>query len=207
MQYYKKMAWILELLDARVRDELEVLPAEMRARFRRIVELIQDHGLDRVREPHVKHLGGPLWEMRMKGKNGIRHRERPARGSGPCICEEDPENASTRDSSGDGTSQGDKPMSRIRVDDLHKRWMKDSKYRREYKALGKEFSLVSALIEARTRAGLTQEQLAQRMKTTQAVIARLEGGGSKPSTRTLERYAEATGSRLRITLEPESARD
>ena len=95
-----------------------------------------------------------------------------------------------------------KTMSRIRVDALHKRWMKDTKYRREYKALGKEFSLVAALIEARTRAGLTQEQVARRMKTTQAVIARLEGGGSKPSTRTLERYAEVTGSRLRITLEP-----
>ena len=97
-------------------------------------------------------------------------------------------------------------MSRIRVDDLRKRWMKDSKYRREYKALEKEFSLASSLLEARTRAGLTQVQLARRMKTTQAVIARLEGGGSKPSTRTLERYAEATGSRLRITFEPESAR-
>ena len=84
---------------------------------------------------------------------------------------------------------------------LHKKWMKDSKYRREYEALGEEFSLVAALIEARTRAGLTQQQVARRMKTTQAVIARLEGGGSKPSTRTLERYAEATGSRLRITLE------
>ena len=96
-------------------------------------------------------------------------------------------------------------MSRIRVDDLHKRWMKDSKYRREYQALEEEFSLVAALIKARTRAGLTQEQVAQRMKTTQAVIARLEGGGSKPSTRTLERYAEATGSRLRITFEPEGA--
>jgi ribosome-binding protein aMBF1 (putative translation factor) len=97
-------------------------------------------------------------------------------------------------------------MSRIRVDDLHKDWMKDPKYRREYEALEEEFSLVAALIEARTRAGLTQEQVAQRMKTTQAVIARLEGGGSKPSTRTLERYAEVTGSRLKITFEPESAR-
>ena len=93
-------------------------------------------------------------------------------------------------------------MSRIRVDDLHKNWMKDPKYRREYEALEEEFSLESALIEARARAGLTQQQVAQRMKTTQAVIARLEGGGSKPSTRTLERYAEATGSRLRITFEP-----
>jgi ribosome-binding protein aMBF1 (putative translation factor) len=97
-------------------------------------------------------------------------------------------------------------MSRIRVDDLHNHWMKDPKYRREYEALEEEFSLVAALIEARTRAGLTQEQVARRMKTTQAVIARLEGGGSKPSTRTLERYAEATGSRLRITFEPERVR-
>jgi phage-related protein len=71
MQYYKRMAWIVELLDARVRDELEALPADMRARFRRIVELIQDHGLERVREPHVKHLEGALWEIRMKGKDGI----------------------------------------------------------------------------------------------------------------------------------------
>ena len=97
-------------------------------------------------------------------------------------------------------------MSRIRVDDLHKNWMKDSRYQREYEALEDEFSLVNAMIEARTRAGLTQEQVARRMKTTQAVIARLEGGGSKPSTRTLERYAEATGSRLKITFEPETAR-
>ena len=84
--------------------------------------------------------------------------------------------------------------------------MKDSKYRHEYQLLEEEFCLVAALIKARTRAGLTQEQVAHRMKTTQAVIARLEGGGSKPSTRTLERYAQATGSRLRITFEPESAR-
>jgi len=97
-------------------------------------------------------------------------------------------------------------MSRIRVNDLHKKWMKDSKYLREYQALEEEFSLVAALIEARTRAGLTQKQVAHRMKTTQAVIARLEGGGSKPSTRTLERYAEATGSRLKITFEPENVR-
>jgi phage-related protein len=65
------MAWIVELLDDRVRDELEALPLDMQARFRRIVELIQGYGLERVREPHVKHLTGPLWEMRMKGRDGI----------------------------------------------------------------------------------------------------------------------------------------
>jgi phage-related protein len=65
------MTWIVEVLNARVRDEIEALPADMKARFRRIVELIQGHGLERMREPHVKHLEGPLWEMRMKGRDGI----------------------------------------------------------------------------------------------------------------------------------------
>ena len=65
------VTWTVEVLDARVRDELEALPADMRARFRRIVELIQNHGLERVREPFVKHLEGQLWEIRIKGKDGI----------------------------------------------------------------------------------------------------------------------------------------
>ena len=73
-------------------------------------------------------------------------------------------------------------MSRTRVDDLHKDWMKDPKYRREYHALEEEFSLTAAMIEARSRAGMTQEQVARRMKTTQAAIARLESKGSRPST-------------------------
>ena len=59
------------MLDGRVREELDALPADMKARFRRIVELIQGYGLDQVREPHVRHLEGSLWEMRMKGKDGI----------------------------------------------------------------------------------------------------------------------------------------
>jgi phage-related protein len=65
------MAWVVELLDGRVGEELEALPPDMQARFRRIVELIQGYGLERVHEPHVKHLEGALWEMRMKGKDGI----------------------------------------------------------------------------------------------------------------------------------------
>lgn len=67
----------------------------------------------------------------------------------------------------------------------------------------KDDPLAGALVAARNRAGLTQAQLAERMGTTQTAIARLERGRSKPSTRTLERFAEATGSRLRITLEPD----
>jgi len=63
--------WNVEVLNELVRRELEGLPLDIQARFCRIVELIQSYGLERVREPHVKHLEGHLWEMRMKGADGI----------------------------------------------------------------------------------------------------------------------------------------
>ncbi len=94
-------------------------------------------------------------------------------------------------------------MKRTTVDDLHKKWMKKPNYRREHEALEEEFSLSAAMIEARPHAVLTQQQVAQRMKTTQAVVARLEGGGSMPSTRTLEKLAKATGTRLKSVSSPE----
>ncbi|OFV95171.1 MAG: hypothetical protein A3H28_06560 [Acidobacteria bacterium RIFCSPLOWO2_02_FULL_61_28] len=65
------MPWTVETLNAVVDAELEGLPSDMRARFVNIAHLIEEFGLERVREPHVKHLQGPLWEMRMKGKAGI----------------------------------------------------------------------------------------------------------------------------------------
>jgi len=88
-----------------------------------------------------------------------------------------------------------------RAKDLHKKWMKNPKYKDEYEKLAPEFELARVIIEARTKAGLTQAQLAKRMKTTQSVIARLEGGRVHPSTETLERFAKATGSRLKIGFE------
>lgn len=75
-------------------------------------------------------------------------------------------------------------------------------FRAAYDALEDEFALASALIQARAAADMTQEQVAQAMGTTQAVVARLESGRVLPSTRTLERFAKATGTRLRISFEP-----
>lgn len=65
------MQWTVETLNKTVDAELEALPADMRARLVYIARLIEEFGLERVREPHVKHLRGPLWEMRMKGRDGI----------------------------------------------------------------------------------------------------------------------------------------
>ena len=93
-----------------------------------------------------------------------------------------------------------------KVNDLHQRWLSAPEYRSEYEALEDEFQLTRELIEARTRAGLTQTQLAERMKTSQSYIARIEGGHVAPSTSALERYAAATNSRLTISFEPLQAR-
>jgi transcriptional regulator with XRE-family HTH domain len=90
-----------------------------------------------------------------------------------------------------------------RIKDLHSDWMKDPEYRQAYDALAAEFELARALIEARAKAGLTQEQLAERMDTSQSAVARMESGKVMPSGRTLERFARATGTRLRISFEPE----
>ncbi len=85
---------------------------------------------------------------------------------------------------------------------LHKKWMEQPDYAKAYDELETEFALAHEMIEARTRAGLTQDELASRMETSRTVIARLESGRSLPSTRTLKRFAAATGSRLRITFDP-----
>jgi ribosome-binding protein aMBF1 (putative translation factor) len=89
-----------------------------------------------------------------------------------------------------------------KVSDLHQKWMKNKQYRKAHDDLAAEFALARAVIAARVTAGLTQEQLAQRMDTTQSVIARLESGRTRPSTQTLERLAAATGTRLKISFEP-----
>ena len=93
-----------------------------------------------------------------------------------------------------------------KVKDLHRGWMKDPKYKAEYEALDEEFQLARTLIEARVHACLSQTQLARRMKTSQSYVARIEGGQVKPSTDALERFAQATGFRLKISFEPVQAR-
>jgi transcriptional regulator with XRE-family HTH domain len=93
-----------------------------------------------------------------------------------------------------------------KLDDLHEKWMKEPEYKQAYDALEEEFALASALLKARDAAHMTQEDVARAMGTTQTVIARLESGRIMPSTRTLQRFAKATGMRLRISFEPENSR-
>jgi phage-related protein len=65
------MSWSVLFANSIAQSELDALPADMRAKFERIVALIRDHGLEKVREPYVKHLESKLREMRLTGRNGI----------------------------------------------------------------------------------------------------------------------------------------
>lgn len=94
----------------------------------------------------------------------------------------------------------DKPKT-IPAEKLFARWREDPDYRRAYAEADAEFSIAAALIAARSQAHLTQAELARRMGTTQSAIARMESGRFKPSHSTLEKYAQATGTRLRVTFE------
>jgi phage-related protein len=65
------MRWTVETLNPTVDAEIEALPEDMRARLARIAILIVEKGLERVGEPHIKHVDGALWEMRLSGRQGI----------------------------------------------------------------------------------------------------------------------------------------
>lgn len=68
---YDIIMWIVETLNDDVDAELEALPKDQLAKFIWISKLIQEHGLLEVREPYVKHLEEGLWEIRLKGRDGI----------------------------------------------------------------------------------------------------------------------------------------
>lgn len=83
---------------------------------------------------------------------------------------------------------------------LKKELLKNKQVAQEYKRLESRYQLISQLIEARTREGLTQEELAKRIGTKQSAIARLESGSANPTIAFLEKISQAIGSRLIIQV-------
>ena len=88
----------------------------------------------------------------------------------------------------------------IPFETLRARWLADPKVKAEYDALAPEFEISAELVRARLRGGLSQAALAARMGASQSTIARLESGLTLPSTKTLLRYAQATGSKFQVRL-------
>ncbi len=90
-----------------------------------------------------------------------------------------------------------------KVTELHEKWMKDPKYREAYEASEPQYELISALLDARSHAGIDQEELARRMGIHVSAVIRLEGWRSNPSVNTLRRVAEATGTKLKVSFVPD----
>ena len=90
----------------------------------------------------------------------------------------------------------------ISFDTLHKRGMKDPEYRYEYEKLEPEFEIASQIIEARIKRKITQEELAKRMGTGQAVISRLENANARPSLSLIQRLADALNLKVELHFTP-----
>ena len=88
---------------------------------------------------------------------------------------------------------------------VRERWQADPAYRAAYAEIAPGMELAFAMAEARHRAHLSQAEVAERVGTSQATVARWETGRSAPTTTSLRRFAEATGARLRILLETDGA--
>ena len=65
------MNWTVETVSA-VDAEIEALPVALRARLIRLLEVVEHVGLEAIRAPHVRHLDGKLWELRVRAKEASR---------------------------------------------------------------------------------------------------------------------------------------
>ena len=85
-------------------------------------------------------------------------------------------------------------------EDWKKQALKDPKLKVEYDRLQPEFAVIRAIIEARSKKGITQKTLAKKMHTKQSAISRLESGRANPSLNFLTKLAQATNTRLEINF-------
>lgn len=85
-------------------------------------------------------------------------------------------------------------------EDLKKEILSDPKVKKEYDRLAPRYAVISALIAARIKKGITQKELAQKMGTKQSAIARLEGGNVNPSLNFLGKIASVMGYKLTVQL-------
>jgi len=87
---------------------------------------------------------------------------------------------------------------------IKRQWLKDPNVKKHYESLSEEFQIASCLIKARIESGLTQAEVAKKMKTTQSVIARLESGHALPSMNSILRYANVVGYAAKLVLTPKN---
>jgi len=90
----------------------------------------------------------------------------------------------------------------IKFEDVKRKLLEDPATLKAYEDLQNEYQVASALIRARLKAHMTQAEVAKRMHTSQAAVARYEGGGYLPSLKTIEKYAQAVNQKISINISP-----
>ena len=181
----------LAYFSPRVREEIESWPVDLLARCDELLDLLEDHG-PLLGSPHSKSLGEGLFELRPKSRSGSRKR--------PSAISPLPGTESKR--SGIMADIAYEPLIRDR-DSERSRAATIPGYTEARQEAAAEFRLLSELLDARKRAGLTQEDVALRMGTTRSAISRLEGSRKHlPALSTLRRYADALGCDVVIHLVP-----
>lgn len=83
---------------------------------------------------------------------------------------------------------------------IKSQFLKDKEIHKAYNKIGPEFALVQAIIEKRIKKGLTQAELARRMRTKQSAISRLESGTYNPSLAFLEKAAKALDAHVVVSF-------
>ena len=89
----------------------------------------------------------------------------------------------------------------VSAEELERKLMKNPEFVKEYEKLETEFQIARQIIDGRLKKNLSQEELAKKVGTGQAVISRLEGMNGKPSISLLERVARALGIKMNITIQ------
>ena len=151
-------------------------PGDMQARFLRLAERIASVGLESLSEPHVKHLEGKLWELRLTAAMELPARftsRRSAAGSSWSAHSRRRHKKRRVPRSNSHAARKGNQMT-IQFEKLKARLLANPKVKAEYDALGPEFEIAAELLRARLRAGLSQAELAARMGTSQSTIARLK---------------------------------
>ncbi len=85
-----------------------------------------------------------------------------------------------------------------KLQQLKERALQQPEVRQEYNALSEEFDMIDKLLQMRSAAGLTQDEVARRMGTQKSNVCRLEKGNGNPSWNTLRKYAHACGCEITV---------
>ena len=88
----------------------------------------------------------------------------------------------------------------VLFENMKREALRNPKFRKAYDALGPKYALISAMLNARNKRGMTQVEIARRAGTTQSAIARFESGKSNPTLDFAARLSKGVGAKLEVRL-------